>query len=273
MPTSVVATELYLSTGDFQEDKNKVGSIVRTWRVNVADTVVARTAPELPPLNSVHPSYPAMRLQNFTSRTDNGTSIVQAQYTTGQFGFLRISDRTGTRFGFDYKTVEVEIPMFYVGEITVAGSTETTPAWFPVPFKSRETRVVYTAKVVIPNITPNQILSVANQNNVIHTIRGADYLFTAGTVLQIEDDKFELEYRWEYDRGTPFVEATNTNISVPPQVETTGLCRLPYERLIARQTPNSPAPGTPGQEPTYERQVLYIKIEDGWMSLPGELNL
>ena len=271
MPTAI---ELFRTSRTIQRDTEGNEVYTREYRVDTSDTTVALTAPEIPALLSPLPGgSPRLLARNYSVAADEGTVLVRVNYATPGIGTFTQPDREDPnyqRFLVSFKDVEQEIPSFVRLPVTkqTPGGASVELAWTGVRTITPETRVIYYVRLLLPNLTAQNIKAIADEINLLHKIQNVYYRFSCGDLQPYDADNIEIEYRWELDVGTPFVGNIDTRIITPPTIGTTQLMRSPFTRVVGFP-PSDAVTGTP----TFALQEVYRKNDDGWQNLPGDLDL
>lgn len=264
-------------------DRQGASAIVESYRWTGPDRLAAFADPDCPQTGSPHPTLPKLTADRVEAFVDvSGTVIVQVSYSNDRrFTSTKpnVNNETYYKWGWDQATVITRVPLYVftpVGAVPPPGSNISNSIWKATAFqiKSYRVRRPLTMQVRIANV--NELDSIAEQTDKIHTLPGGgDHLFLGGTVDFIEGqpgDAFQtvrVTYTWEKDLGTLYPElpadpAQRSKLSWGAQAAAGGVLRLPYHTLsvVNAENPLTTVPTTVMIRP-------YTLEPDGWRTLPG----
>lgn len=223
---------------------------------------------------------------------DNASALVEITYRT--------PDDSAT-WSITHQTVSVDVPMIFAKALstTVNGDATATKVWENSIDKTQETRAVLQARWLVFEPSINDVYTIANEHNKIHTLPNEKkYLFQSGGMRPMSPFVnpqsgetgvvYEMQGSWISDLGTKQISSPPADQllfqlpgnleyagTLPPGFEAGVDMRPPfYElRLLPALEPAWPDVNTPGERSKVRLRQLYTESgtieEGGWRNLPG----
>lgn len=273
---------------------------VRVFRVDMPpDAVILTPPPGLP--RPIFDRWPAdeelvcTRLDAEYWRNSVNESIVRATYSTDDSGRYSLNPLRPDfhSWSISYKNVVEEIPYWVRDDtayryVDINGVQQFLATYEIKAEKHIESRKIITRRVVLQDLSYEQIEAIGNQNGKLHKINNLWYRFHVGDIEEQAKRRWATMYQWEYDPGTPdFFKPANWS-NFPPGAGTlymfpfnqvtrvpnmyTGreFCRPPFHVFAVLPSRFSPGPPPAYEPPTINNVVCPYEIDaEGWRVLPG----